>query len=270
MTLAVALGLFAHPAVADDGDRPHLWREVWAGADVSADAWLVYSGATVAPFSHIHEDGLRLRVTGGTGGYRYRNVVNADGDHCDFEAETSSGDILAGYLMRLDPITLKVFAGAAYIDHAIAPIDHFSISNGADWGVKGVVEIWVNIGDNAWGSLDLAYTSAHSTASVRMRTGYRLQPQISLGIEGALNVDGQAQCKMKLGTVERCAGVDVAIAHDEPHKTLLDYGRAGLFARYEWTGGELSLSGGAIGQMFSNEGDVSFNPYATANLILQF
>lgn len=34
------------------GDVP--WLEVSTGIDATEDSWLVYSGATLSPFSHIH------------------------------------------------------------------------------------------------------------------------------------------------------------------------------------------------------------------------
>jgi hypothetical protein len=45
--------------------------ELWAGAQAFKHAWSLYSGATVAPFASIQQDGLRLRVVGGYGAYTY-------------------------------------------------------------------------------------------------------------------------------------------------------------------------------------------------------
>jgi hypothetical protein len=240
---------------------PRLWREVWAGADVSDNVWLVYSGATVAPMGHIHGDGLRLRVASGYGGYTYPN----SGSGRDFEATTIFGDVLAGWLWRLDPLTLKVFAGASYIDHDITPFDATTVVTGADWGPKGVVELWLNAGERMWTSLDLAYTTAHDTASVRMRSGYRLWPAITLGVEGGLNIDGQGQCKMRLPET------GCRLSPEDPEtKSLLDYGRTGLFARYEWTGGEVSLGAGVVGQPLTDDNELDLRPYATLGWIMQF
>ncbi len=238
------------------------WREVWAGADISESVWLVYSGATVAPMSQIHAPGPRLRVVTGYGAYTYPDI-GRDGE---FEATTYFGDLLAGWLWRLDPLTVKVFAGATWIDHEIAPLDPETVVIGADWGPKAVIELWLNSGERMWTSLDLAYTTAHDTASVRMRSGYRIWPQFSVGLEGGLNVDGQAQCKMRLPD-EGCH-----LSPKDPEvKSLLDYGRTGLFARYEWTGGEVSLAAGVIGQPYSaSTGDLDLHPYATLNWIMQF
>lgn len=239
-----------------------LWREMWAGADVSPESWLVYTGATVAPYSQIHDDGLRLRAATGYGAYSYRYDSNGR----TFSANTMFGEALVGYLKRFDPLTVKLFAGLSYIEHDIHPWDDHSISNGAEWGIKGVAELWLNMGDNAWGSLDVSYSTAHDTAALRLRAGYRITPEISIGLEGGFNVDGQAECKMRLGLIDHCADTPAG----EEVKSLLDYGRAGIFGRYQWEGGEISVSAGAIGRLYAPDDTVDFNPYGIVNWITQF
>jgi hypothetical protein len=70
-TVAIMSSLFLSAAATADPATPPGWREIWSGADVSGHVWLLYSGATVAPYSNIFDDGLRLRVAGGYGGYTY-------------------------------------------------------------------------------------------------------------------------------------------------------------------------------------------------------
>ena len=261
----VVILAFAHPvtpASADPVDRP-MWREVWAGADVSSNVWLIYSGATVAPFGGIHDNGLRLRAVTGYGQYSYFGAAPANQT---FAASTAFGEVLAGYLYRYNSLTMKAFAGVSFIDHDIAPFDAENVSIGGDAGIKGVLEFWYNSDPKAWSSLDLSYTTAHDTASVRMRSGYRLWPQLSLGVEGGINIDGQAQCKLRAPTQKGCQ----LNANDGDVKSIFDFGRTGLFARYEWTGGEVSVSAGGLGQLMQDDGTFKLDPYVTANWILQF
>jgi Cellulose biosynthesis protein BcsS len=253
---------FSPPALAEPAARP-LSREVWSGVDISSNVWLVYSGATVAPFGQIHDNGLRLRATVGYGEYAYISNVHFDKK---FDATTAFADVLVGYLYRYNALTAKAFAGVSFIDHNITPFDAENISINSAWGAKGVLEFWYNSSPKAWSSLDLAYTTAHHTASVRMRSGYRIWPQISIGAEGGLNIDGQAQCKIRLPTQSGCKLSE----NDTTAKSLLDFGRTGLFARYEWTGGEVSLSAGGMGQILQQDGKLNFDPYVTANWIMQF
>src|ERR1700742_80292 len=114
---AVAAGFCvcaSHYAVADPAAPQPGWREIWAGADVTGHAWLIYSGATVAPYNHIYADGLRLRIAGGYGGYSY--VGERRGQLASFEAETAYAEALVGYLQRFGPLTAKAFLGVAAIE----------------------------------------------------------------------------------------------------------------------------------------------------------
>ncbi len=211
---------------------------MWAGADVSGHVWLLYSGATVAPYSNIFDDGLRLRIAGGYGGYTY--VGERRSQLVSFTAETAFAEALVGYLKRLGPLTAKAFVGIAAIEHDIAPFDPDNPVQGQEFGPKVAAEFWLNMGPSAWSSMDLSWTSAHQTSAARMRTGYRVYGDISLGLEGGLNAND--------------LGEDV---------------RAGLFGRYAWNGGEFSLAAGFAGR-FLEEAQSLQDPYATVNMLTQF
>jgi len=249
------------PASATDGNddgEPIPWREVWIGADTTKNTWLVYSGMTLSPFSHIHDDGLRLRFSTGYGQYDYsgfRRLVNPNTCHpilgCTpvsqffkFEAVAQYAEALVGYLKRIGDLTAKVFIGAAYSSHQIGPKDPDNKVQGAEWGVKGGVELWLNLGEDAWASVDYFYSTAHDTYSGRARFGYRVLPTLSIGPEAGIN-----------GHIQNSGGDDLAYSR----------GRAGVFARYEWAGGEISGSGG-----ISADIDEDTTPYVTLNWMSRF
>lgn len=280
--LAASLALVPH---ADGhaqtvGQTKPPWREVWVGADANLNGWLVFTGATVAPFSGIHDPGLRLRVGTGYGMYSYegirRNIsFNAPlgrfvehGQHVSFEAQTGFADVLAGYLWRLDPLTLKVFAGASGIGHAIAPHDEENLAIGFDWGPKAVVEMWLNIGEDMWGSLDLSWTSAHDTRSARARLGYRATGQLSLGVEARIDIDTQGDCDLRWVEGEACKAQYRNRFGSET--SIFDYSRGGVFARYEWAGGEVSAAAGASGAPLGRDANMDIEPYVTIGWITQF
>lgn len=96
------------PAAADPPEA-YGWREVWAGADVSNHVWLAYSGATIAPYSDMFSDGLRLRTATGFGEYSYTGERNAKEQ--SFSAQTGFADAPVGYLGRSGPLTAKAFVG---------------------------------------------------------------------------------------------------------------------------------------------------------------
>lgn len=79
-------------------------------------------------------------------------------------------------------------------------------------------------------------TLAHNTFSVRSRYGYRVLRTLSVGPEAGIN-----------GNNEHING------------------RAGLFARYDWAGGEISVSAGVSGDIAEPA-----NPYGTVNFMRRF
>lgn len=176
------------PCARADPLQPYFAHEVWAGVDAASHVWLAYTGVTLAPYSDMFSDGLRLRTAAGCGGYTYSGV--RAGQMRSFEAETIFTDALVGYLKRLGPLTAKAFVGAAAIEHRIHPLDLQNPVRGLDYGPKAVAELWLNLGASAWSSLDLSWTSAHQTYAGRVRAGYCVFDTVTFGAEG--RVDGNA------------------------------------------------------------------------------
>jgi hypothetical protein len=234
------------PAIIAEPSAP--WREVWAGADVGAHVWLLYTGTTLSPYSGIHDEGLKLRVVSGYGGYSYEGLRRGPGNLPElrsFDAETAYTDLLAGYLFRLGPLTAKAFAGVSAINHTIEPLDPHNAVQGLDWGAKGVLELWLDVSPEWWASLDTSFTTAHETFASRLRAGYRVMPELSLGLEAGINANA----------LDRSA-------------------RAGLFLRYEWDGGEISASAGVtsgdVGRLAIGSAPDDLSAYATINVLFQF
>ncbi len=269
--LSIALAtLSAHsvPLAAeplDPSEPQYGWREVWGGADATKDVWLLYSGITIAPWSRdIYSDGWRFRIASGYGRYDYDyarsmpvepNCGRPPYPACSYAPIRFNGtgnytytDVLIGYHMRLGELTAKAFAGAAMSTQNMSHPDPMSPVLGTEFGVKGIVELWLNLGNNGWTSLDLSYGTAHDTASVRWRAGWRVVSSISIGPE--LRFDKNA------------ADAEV----------LDGMFRAGVFARYQWDGGEVSAASGVANRTFADDvvKDNEIAPYATFNLLYQF
>lgn len=235
---ALALATASAAPLAAEPEPQYGWREVWAGADVSSHVWLLYSGATVAPFGHVYAEGWRLRAAGGYGQYAYMGTRR--GELVTFNARTSYGEALVGYQKQWGPLTAKAFVGIAVVEHDVEPLDPENPVQGQTVGPKLATELWLNVDRATWASLDLSWTSAHGTAAARTRGGYRIFADVSLGIEGAIN------------------------AND-----LGEDARAGLFVRHAWQGGEVSLACGLSGR-FLEEAQSLRDPYATVNWLAQF
>ena len=237
-------------------------REIWTGADIADDTWLVFSGFTYAPMGGIFENGPRIRIMGGYGGYAYERTTSLGTQA--YSVEKSYTDLLAGYQHRVGELTAKVFAGLSFISHDVSPLDGLTPVAGSEAGLKAMIELWLNIGEAAWVSLDAAWGEPFNTSSIRPRAGYRVWPQLSLGVEGALNLDEGAICRLPDKTPANCAmSADVETA-----RAMIETGRGGLFARYDWITGEASLSVGAIGG--EGTADSGLKPYATVQWLSQF
>jgi hypothetical protein len=107
---------------------------------------------------------------------------------------------------------------------------------GFDLGFKAQAEAWLDLTASTWASLDVAWSSAHDTYSSRLRAGYRLWPELSIGLEAGA-----------LGNAE------------------YDGGRGGAFLRYTWEGGEVSTSAGA-----AVDRSLDVGAYATFNVLFRF
>jgi hypothetical protein len=229
-------------AGADDGRaraevRPPT-QEVSAGVDVTAHSWSAYTGFTSTFGSNIRENGWRYRITSGYGEYSYTSTrwTGASVIVVPFDGTVTFADALLGYQHTFGALTLKLFGGVTAQDHAITPFDIENSVQGLSWGAKGALETWLNLGERAFGQLDLAYTTVHSGYTGRLRLGYKIWPQLSAGLEAGL-------------------------AGGEDYSS----GRAGAFVRYEAALGEISLSAGAAGDRSDMTGG-----YATLNVLYRF
>ncbi|MBS0252649.1 MAG: cellulose biosynthesis protein BcsS [Proteobacteria bacterium] len=236
ITICSSLAASADSLGIQPSPQTYGWRETYGGVDAARDQWLFYSGMTVAPFSRdIYSDGLRLRFGGGYGRYSYDAVsphMNCGvawlNDICSekdrtrqhYEVAHSYAEALLGYYLQLGRLTAKAFGG-----FSMSSENHLNASDpahnydGTVFGFKGALEFWLNLTDTSWTSLDVSYSTARNETASRWRTGWRVTPALSIGPE--LRYDKN---------IETGDGAW--------------NGRAGLFARYEWTGGEISLAGG--------------------------
>lgn len=238
--------------------------ETYGGIDAGGTHWLAYSGLTLAPFSDMHRDGIRLRFSGGYGGYSYKASRDIAGKVtvADYQVTTHYAEALIGYQFKAWNLTTKALAGLAQIDHQIAPTDLGNRVKGPATGFKAALELWLDISPDWYGSLDLTYAEAHETRSARLRIGHRFKKELSAGLEARLNQDAQSDFKM--------SEAEKAAFRQEP----LDYAWIGAFGRYEWSTGEVSASAGLnmsdleTSAAFVGTDDLGF--YATLNLLNRF
>ena len=66
------------------------------------------------------------------------------------------------------------------------------------------------VGDSMWSSLDAGWTSAHETYAGRLRTGYRLFDDVSVGVEARVNGNALDKDARLAGRIHR---LDLSIEH---------------------------------------------------------
>lgn len=248
----VALALCGRAHAAEPAQPKYGWREMWVGGDAMRDVWLLYTGVTLAPWSeHVYDPGFRLRAHSGFGQFNYE--LAAGPVHESFKGTVNYADALVGYHWRLGDLTAKAFAGIAAIDRngvtSSARRDLFRL----EYGPKLMLELWLNVGDTQWTSLNLSFTTAHDTASARWRYGFKLSPEFSIGPE---------------------VRFDTSDFRPIGNTSFFDHylTRVGAFATYKWPGIELSVAGG-IGSRFQGierSDDKGITPYGTFNVLVQY
>ncbi len=233
--LAIAGGAAAASDVPPGTGAPP-WQETSFGGDATRNGWSAYSTLTVAPFSPIDVEGFRLRSGGGYGRYRYDGVWGRQRIPTEFGGITSFADLMIGYHLQIGRVTLKGFAGGSGIAHVVSPLDLDNPVRGLDIGFKAAIESWTELTANLWLQADASWTAAHETYGSRLRAGWRVMPEISIGLEGGLHGN-----------------------------TVFDGTLGGAFVRYASDWAEVSLSGGVTGDIAKPT-----TPYGSLSLLVRY
>lgn len=206
------------PAGAGEEDKPRLAE--FSGVDVTANSRFGYAGGVWTFGRGVEAPGWRLRALGGYGAYVYDGTLAFPGGTVPmrFNGEVPVSELLAGRLWRQGEWTFKAYGGVQYIEHAVTPGDPANSVTGAQWGAKGLVEVWRDLGSRAWFAADGAYGTAFDEYRLKARLGRRLTRRVSLGLEAG-----------GFGN----AGYDSA--------------RGGAFARLHLGGTDITVSGGVSG-----------------------
>ena len=245
------------PATVKPGQAAHF--EVWTGGEAapgslagasSSSYWSIWSGITWAPFGSVRDTGWRLRAAGGGGRYTYSGalLVNNWPTPTDFQGTSLFAEALAGYQAQIGIWTLKPFVGVAYQAQRITPTDPFNPLAGARTGAKAVLENWFAITPAVWASVDGSWTSIYNGVWSRGRLGVRVLrdyvPDLSIGPEISAFADQSRDARW------------------EPRLTTIN---AGVFVRYAWERGEITVSGGV-----SDDHVTALKGYAGGNLLTRF
>ena len=144
--------------------------------------------------------------------------------------------IAPGYAMTLGSLTLKAYLGLTYQSESVTPQDLSRSSVSEVWGAEGIVETWLQLGDENWFALNGTYFTGAERYSAEFKYGYR--PFTWLGF-----------------------GPELALYGDADEAT----GRAGAFIRVYEDAIETTVSGGFSGT-YKDDPSV----YGAANFYMRF
>jgi Cellulose biosynthesis protein BcsS len=161
-----------------------------SGFDVAKDAREGYLGVIGAFNGNLDRSGFLYRILGTIGSYEYDSFgTNFDGDYWQ-------GDVMIGYQIVSNGVTVAAYVGVDYQNYDVSPPDPGNPLNGSETGFKVAVDIETDRsrGSGLYAALDGDYSTAFDKYSVLGRLGMNFG-KITIGPEGMLlgDVSGDAQ-----------------------------------------------------------------------------
>ena len=185
----------------------------------------------------LDAQGPRVKALTGLGAYDYSSSLPGIAGTADFDGDVALAQLLAGYQWRRGEWTVKTYAGVGFESHDLSPGDPANSVDGGEFGAVGQIELWRNLGETGWLSLDASYADVFASYWTQLRLGRALNRRIGAGLETG------------------------ALGNEE-----YDSARAGGFLRYRLGKTELTLSGGVSGDYLAED----FGGYATFGVYRKF
>ncbi len=156
---------------------------LFGGFDVAPDSSFGWTGIVLAPWSRLDEDGLRLRVMGGLGRYRYRTDAVAGGVN---EGTVSSGEIMLGWRRAFDPTVVVVYLGGQIEEHQLRDPDPGNPVSGTTPGLKGAIELFSRPWPDYIATAFASASTVHNNYQARAAFTRELNSSLALGVEGTI------------------------------------------------------------------------------------
>lgn len=207
--------------------------DFFGGIDATRDSTFAWSGMTFAPRGRLDEDGFRVRLTGGTGMYRYRTGNVPGGIN---EADVVSGEILGGYRHAFGPVIASAYLGIAYEDQRLRAADASNPTQGSETGIKAAFDLYVRLWSHYIATAFVTGSTVHNKYHARATFLRELNERWAVGVEGGALGDARSS------------------------ET-----RAGLVGTLTWRGKIFALSGG-----FADNSDKGGSSYATLSVYAPF
>jgi hypothetical protein len=297
--VALFLLMFTAAARAEDdplglGDLSQLnvlagRAEMSSGFDASGRSWSAYSAAVLSPLGPLHQDGLRLKLTGSYSAWSYgvrrglpycmmskaereaatgvnladlcnqiadnppspeeqvaiNKSIKPYGLQIDGEQFTLSRThqvqrydvaVMPGWQMSWRALVVKAYLGPAMESRTVLPGDPDKTPSGLEWGARGAVETWMQLGNAFWISADGGYFTGTQSYSGMLRLGYQPLDWLTVGPELAAygNVEDDsaragAFLRLTIGEVETTLSGGLSAEYDGSAST---YGSAGIYTKF--------------------------------------
>lgn len=161
----------------------------YTGVDVARDNMYGWAGAAWSPFGLMEREGLRVRLQGGGGQYRYRTADVAGGWNTVNKTE---GELLAGWQFLRGPHAIAVYAGVNIAQNLLDQPDPSNREQGTSIGVKALAE-WYYSRDQWTFTGTLGGSTADGKAFIRGTAGRHVHEMFDLGTEAGASTDWLSQ-----------------------------------------------------------------------------
>lgn len=189
--LAMALTFEARAAdwytgVPTDGPAPPPAPSVAIDVAVDATSLPGFSGAvigTIAPYSTLEKSGLRLRLAGLGGVYKYERAASATLPRADIEGTLADGAVMVGYEWVMKKATIAAFAGGEIVNNSISPDDPNNTVKGTNGGLRIGVDAYILPTDTTMISGVAYYSTNNSAYYGRLKFGMAFADHLYVGPE---------------------------------------------------------------------------------------
>jgi hypothetical protein len=200
----------------------------FGGADLARDSRFTWAGVTGSPHGLLHEDGLRVRLAGGVGRYRYRMGALPGGSN---EVDVTSGELLVGYRLAYGSAAISAYMGAHVENQDLQTPDPGHPTAGTSAGVKGSLEYFTRPAESWFVAASAAASSVNRSYHGRFAAAREHPSGFALGAEASIHGDKR---------------------YTEP--------RAGLFVQRTFGRTNFALSGGYLHN--SDRGDGAYGSFS--------
>lgn len=160
----------------------------FGGADVGSSSQFAWSGVVGAPAGLLHEDGLRFRVAGGLGRYKYETQAVPGGVN---EGHVSSGELMIGYRRDFGGVTATAFVGLHGENQRLSSPDPGNKTQGTAFGVKAAIETFARLHPEWTLVTSAAASTVHRSYHARAAISREYPSGFALGAEALVHGDAR-------------------------------------------------------------------------------